>query len=189
MKKIIPLILLILVAFAGCSDNKDNKVPTMKDSAVESYIGEGTKTALRTLVRTNAFLVEEVFIKDHLPVDTDKSVTNENGTFAPVVSEKIRSYTELESTIRSTYTKEAADKLLAEKRYVDIDGKLYLDMKFGKDSDYTTDWSDFEAEISLNGEDKYSIEITAKNEKGRKKIINASAVTIDGSIRLENMYS
>ncbi len=189
MKKILPLILLILIAFAGCSDNSSKGNPTMKDSAIENYIGEGTKTALRVLVKSNAFLVEEVFVKNHLPVDADKSLINENGTFAPVISDKVHSYDDLKKTVYSTYTKETADKLLSEKRYVEIDGKLYFDMKFDTNSGYTVDWSDFETEISLSGEDKYSIEITAKNEKGRKKIINASAVTIDGSIRLENIYS
>ncbi len=189
MKKIIPLILLILIVFAGCSDSGNKENPTVKDSAIENYIGEGTKTALRVLVKSNAFLVEEVFVKNHLPVDADKFLTNENGTFAPVISDKVHSYDDLKKTVYSTYSKEIADKLLGEKRYVEIDGKLYFDMKFDKDSGYTTDWTDFETEITSNGEDKYSIEIIVKNEKGRKKTINASAVTIDGSIRLENIYS
>ena len=62
-------------------------------------------------------------------------------------------------------------------------------MKFDEEGTYKINWTDFETEISSNGEDKYSVEITVKNEKGRKKTINASAVTIDGSIRLENIYS
>ena len=71
----------------------------------------------------------------------------------------------------------------------ELDGKLYFDMKFDKKSDYTTDWTDFEAEFTSSGEDTYSIEITARNEKGRKTVINAAAVTVDGSIRLDNIYS
>lgn len=189
MKKVLLLILCFLFVFAGCSDKKDTESPTIKDSVVESYIGEGTKTALRVLINSNAFLVEEVFIKNHLPVDSDKSVKNEGGTFAPVVSDKIKTYSDLENAVISTYTKEVAEKLLGEKRYVEIDGKLYFDMKFDKASDYDTDWTDFEAEFSASGEDSYSIEITVKNAKGRKTVINASAVTVDGSIRLDNIYS
>ena len=189
MKKILILMLCIAFVFAGCSNNSNEEMPTIKDSAIESYIGEGTKTALRALVNSNAFLVEEVFVKGHLPVDTDKTVTNDNGTFAPVVSDKIHSYEDLKNNVYSTYTKEIADELMNENRYVEIDGKLYFDMKFNKDSGYITDWSDFETEIASDGEDKYSIEIAVKSEKGKKIIINASAVTIDGSIRLENIYS
>lgn len=189
MKKILPLLLCILLVFAGCSDKTDTDSVTIKDSVVEEYVGEGTKTVLRALVKSNAFLVEEVFVKNHLPVDAEKTVTNENGTFAPVVSDKIHSYEDLKNTVYSTYTNEVADKLLSEKRYVEIDGKLYFDMKFDKKSDYTTDWTDFEAEFTSSGEDTYSIEITAKNEKGRKTVINAVAITVDGSIRLDNIYS
>ncbi len=189
MKKILPLLLCILFVFAGCSDKTDTDSVTIKDSVVEEYVGEGTKTVLRALVKSNAFLVEEVFVKNHLPVDAEKAVTNENGTFAPVVSDKIHSYEDLKNTVYSTYTNEAADKLLNEKRYVEIDGKFYFDMKFDEKSDYTTDWTDFEAEFTSSGEDTYSIEITAKNEKGRKTVINAAAVTVDGSIRLDNIYS
>ena len=189
MKKIFILTLCILFVFAGCSSEKSNNSPTIKDSVVDTYIGEGTKTALRALVNSNVFFVEDVFVKDHLPVDEEKAITNGNGTFAPVVSDDISSYADLENLLYSTYTKETADKLLSEKRYVEIEGKLYFDMKFDKESGYNSDWSDFEAEFTADGENGYSIEITIRNLKGKKTVINASAVETDGSIRLENIYS
>lgn len=189
MKKILALFLCILFIFAGCSSKNDTEKSTIKDSVVEGYVGEGTKTALRVLINSNAFLVENVFVKNHLPVDADKSVTNENGTFAPVVSDKILTYKDLENAVNSTYTKDVAEKLLGEKRYFEIDGKLYFDMKYDKESDYNLDWSEFEAEFSAIDENSYSIEITVRNAKGRKTVVNASAVTADGSIRLDNIYS
>ena len=146
-------------------------------------------TALRFLVNSNAFLVESVFIKNHLPVDLENTVENDSGTFAPVVSDKIKTYADLESTVNSTYTKEIAEKLLNEKRYVEIDGKLYFDMKFDTASSYDKDWTDYEIEVSNAADGEYSIDINVKNIKGRKTVITASAVTVDGSLRLNDIYS
>ncbi len=185
MKKILLLLFCVVFAFSGCSST--NK--PLDDSDIQNYIGEGTKTAINILIDSNAFLVENVFVNNHLPVDSSASIKNENGSFAPVVSEEIKTYADLESMVKATYTAETAQKLLDEKKYVEIDGKLYFDMKFDAETEGGNDWSDYKTEISNGENESYAIAITVRNAKHKKIVINAVASNNNGSLRLENIYS
>lgn len=182
MKKIIMILLCILFIFAGCSGNSN-------DDPLANYVGEGQMTVLRYLINSNAYLVEEVFIENPLPTESGQNITNENGTFALVASDKISSMADLRSLLEATYTKEAADKILAESdRYAEIDGKLYFNTKYSMEHGEDCNWSEPEIEVISVSDDTYVLEVTIKNERGWKHKLDVTAVTVDGDIRLENMY-
>ncbi len=172
------IFILILFLFSACSGSSG-----IDDAA--SFVGEGEMTLIRMLVNSNAYLVEEVFVANHLPVDSDKAIETAEGTFAPVVSDKFRTYEDLEKTVYSTYTEEAGQKLLGENaKYAEIDGKLYFNMKYDKASDYSVDWSEPEISAKLSEDGKYIIKVKVDGEK-----FEFSAVNLNGNIRLESIYS
>lgn len=184
MKKIISVILiavLLACTFSGCGEKKD-----------EVYIGEGKMTVLRSLVSTNGFIADEIFGADHLPVDMEKKITQGNQTFAPVVSDKIGSYTELETLLKSVYTEETATKLLNEpKKYVEIDGILYFDIQYensGNKNKY--DWSEFEIKFDKVSENDTQIfEVSLKKTNGWKTKLDIETVDIGGMPRLCKFYN
>lgn len=179
MKKITALLFCMIFLLSACSGKTE-----FNESDILSYVGEGEMTMIRMLVDTNGFFVEDVFVAGHLPVDEKNTVENADGTFALVVSDKIKSYAELESMVRSTYAAKAADKLLSDGRYQEINGKLYFNMKYNESSDYSLDWSESKTQATVTEEGKY--EITTKIKGGK---ITLYAVKENGNMRLENIYS
>lgn len=187
MKKIILILTCLLILLTGCTAK--NHSGSTDNALNENYIGEGQMTVLRYLISSNAFLVEEVFIEKRLPAETGKDITNENGVFAPVVSEKIKTYDELVQVIKSTYTAETADKILSEFNYYkDIDGKLYLNTKASVSQAENYDWSNPEIEVISVADGTYTLEVTVKKENGFNHKLNIIAKDVDGNIRLENIY-
>lgn len=184
MKRILALlvsILLIATAFSGCG-NSENKV----------YIGEGKMTVLRSLVATNGFIADEILGSAHLPVDMSKTVTQGNQTFAPVVSDRISTYAELETLLNSVYTEDVVKTLLNEpKKYVEIDGVLYFDIQYEQSvTEKKYDWSEFEIEYDKTTEEGNQIfEISLKKANGWKSKIEIETVDVGGMPRLCGFYS
>ena len=185
MKKIISIILALILtatAFSGCTNSEKDTV----------YIGEGKMTVLRSLVSTNGFIADEIFGSGHLPVDMSKTVTQGNQTFAPVVSDKINSYAELEALLKSVYTEEVANSLLNEpKKYVEIDGALYFDVQFEiPETKKKYDWSEFEIEFEETNEDGGQFfEIKLKKTNGWKSKIDIRVIDVGGMPRLCGFYN
>lgn len=187
MKKIIALIFCFVFIFASCSGNTEKKTELNEDNFA-SYVGAGEMTLINILVNANAEFVNDVFKKNHLPVDETKIVKNAQGTFAPVVSDRYKNLTDLKEHIASVYCEDSVDYILGTpEKYVDIDGKLYFNMKYAE-SDYKLDWSEPVVSASINTDGKYEITITVKNEKGKDHPIIGHAVSENGSLKLETIY-
>lgn len=183
MKKITVIILsalLMLTLCFGCSSPAD-----------DIYIGEGKMTVIRSLISTNGFLANEVFGTGHLPIDATQTVKQGAETYALVVSDRISSYAELENLVRSTYIEEVAAKLLSEPRkYVDIDGKLYLDLHYDTSGDAEYDWSEFEINFKkLNDDGSYLFKVKAKKTNGFNSTVKMSVSDTDGTLRLCDFYN
>lgn len=187
MKKIIALAFCLLFILTACSGKTEKKTEINEDN-LASYVGAGEMTLINILVNSNGQFANNVFGNGHLEVDETKSVTNANGTFAPVVSDKYKTLADLKSHLYSTYTQKTADELLTSPaKYVDIDGKLHMNMKYAETTS-ANDWSAPVASAIIDSEGKYIISITVKNEKGKETEIEASAVSENGSLKLENIY-
>lgn len=190
MKRFALIFACILFLFAGCSDSGgDAEKTSKKDVFATNYVGEGQMTVLRSLINSNALFVEEVFVEEFLPADTNKAISDKNGTYAPVSSDKFDSYEKFIQSVNSTYTDEAAKKILAEfDMYKDIYGELYLNTKSSKVKAKNYDWSSPVIEVVTVSEGTYELEVTVKTEKGKDHTFEVKAVTVDGNIRLENIY-
>lgn len=184
MKKFLSVLLSVLfvfAAFSGCGNSEKDKV----------FIGEGKLTVLRSLISTNGFIADEVFGANHLPVDMSKTISKDNQTFAPVVSDKISTYAELEALLKSVYVEDVANRLLNEpKKYLEIDGVLYFDIQYDQSEiKKTYDWSEFEIEFDkTNDDESQSFDVTLKKMNGWKSKIEISTVDIDGMPRLCEFY-
>ncbi len=184
MKKIISIVLslLTILAFSGCSNSEKDQV----------YIGEGKLTVLRSLVTSNGFIANEIFGSEHLPVDFTKTVTQDNQTFAPVVSDKIKSYSELETLLKSVYTEDVVNTLLNEPRkYVEIDSVLYFDVQYeSTKTEKKYDWSEFEIEYDKTNEDGSQIfEVKLKKANGWNTKIDIQVTDVGGMPRLCGFYN
>ena len=181
MKKIIAAAICIALLLTGCS---------FKPDALDAnYVGEGQMTVLRYLIKSNGFLVEDVFVESHLPTESGKDITNENGTFSPVVSDQIGTYADLVTAVESTYTKETAEKILSQSdRYAEIDGKLYFNTKYAESDAEDYDWDKTDIKVISVADGTYELEVSVKKVHGLNQKFTVKAVTVDGDIRLEDMF-
>ena len=184
MKKIIALAFCFLFVFTACSNSE--KPVELNENNYASYVGAGEMTLINILVKSNAELVNDVLKKNHLPIDKTKTVTNENGSFAPVVSEKYKTLADLKSYITSIYCEKSVDDILGN-YYVDIDGKLYFNMEYAE-NDYSLDWSSPSVSASIESDGRYKLDITVKDEKGKDFILTGYAVNENESLKLETIY-
>ncbi len=187
MKKLIALLFCLVFILTACSGKTEKKTELNEDNYA-SYVGAGEMTLINILVSSNAEFVNDVFKKNHLPVDEKSTITKGTDIFAPVVSEKYKTLTDLKAHLSSIYTEKSVDYILNhQQEYVDIDGKLYFNMKYA-DSDYTVDWSSPVVSASINDDGKYEIKIGVKDEKGKDYIVTGYATAENGSLKLEDIY-
>lgn len=185
MKRIIAALFCIMFIFTACSA----KTTTFDEAAANAYVGAGEMMVITTLVKSNGFFVEDVFVGGHLPYDAETKAETENGTYALVTSEQFASYEEFEKKIRSTYTAEVCEELLASDKYANIDGKLYFNLKYENDEKYALDWSEATAEATINADGLYEITAKVKGTAGVSKKVSLLAANENGNIRLMDIYS
>lgn len=183
--------LLFILSACGGKESKENKenttASTIAESEVAAFVGEGQMTVLRTLINSNEFFVNDVFVASHLPVDKTAAVNNANGTFAPVISDKIKTYADLSDMLKATYTAKTAEKILSEQKYLEIDGKLYFNMKYDAESDYKLDWSNFDFKVKSVTDEEIVLDISVKDSKGKTVTLTATAVNENGNLRLDEL--
>lgn len=183
--------LLFILSACGGKESKENKenttASTIAESEVAAFVGEGQMTVLRTLINSNEFFVNDVFVASHLSVDKTAAVNNANGTFAPVISDKIKTYADLSDMLKATYTTKTAEKILSEQKYLEIDGKLYFNMKYDAESDYKLDWSNFDFKVKSVTDEEIVLDISVKDSKGKTVTLTATAVNENGNLRLDGL--
>ena len=186
MKRVIAVIICLMLFLTACSGNSK-----FDESNINSYVGAGELTVINALVKSNGFFVEEVFVANSLPYDSENTIETENGTFAPVTSDKFESYADFEKKIRSTYTEAASNEILSGDKYSNIDGKLYFNLSYETDTTekYLLDWSEVTAEAVINADGLYEITAKVKGTAGLPKEVSLLAANENGNIRLMALYS
>ena len=188
---IIFISLLFILSACGGKESKENKenttASTIAESEVAAFVVEGQMTVLRTLINSNEFFVNDVFVASHLSVDKTAAVNNANGTFAPVISDKIKTCSDLSDMLKATYTAKTAEKILSEQKYLEIDGKLYFNMKYDAESDYKLDWSNFDFKVKSATDEEIVLDISVKDSKGKTVTLTATAVNENGNLRLDEL--
>lgn len=124
LKHWLPLLLCCILLLGGCG-GKDVKSASGGESVPAGYLPGGVKTILTQLAQTNDYLVRAVLVQHRLATDPEQTVTQDGVTYALVTDARIGSYAALADLLNATYTSTAAENLLAEGMYAEIDGKLY----------------------------------------------------------------
>lgn len=190
MKRITALIICLVTAllfFSACSDNNsasNAKNDNAESTTVNSYIGYGFKETLSLLVESNRIFVEEVFIDRTLTVDAENPKKDGLTTYYPVISDTIPSYSALVSTVKATYIEEAANELLKDGIYKEIDGKLYCK------STNILIYEDTEAqEIIIEGISVTDEKCVFKTFGKNGEEIEMTAVYDNGTWKLDKVYT
>lgn len=132
MKRLLAAVFAILLLLPSCARKPDDSAASASTSLaqekIDSYIGEGLMTNLRSLTDSAIFAATDIFAYGSLPCSDDKPAVSKDGrSYLPVESDKISTYAQLEAYLNGCFTPEVASKLLADKKYIDIDGVLYCD--------------------------------------------------------------
>lgn len=201
MKKAVAFLmtLALIFSFAACNSDKPDSAPTESPSFgednVNSYVGQGEKEILRTLVLANADFVSDVFIKSHLPANQDSPVVINGVKYAPVNDKsKIKTYSELMSMLNSVYTAEAVKSAIGNPPvYVEHEGKLYYNLDytsgyFKGEKPYPYSWDNVEIEVSLKTADSISFLVHTTDSLGTATVYPMVAVNENGNWKLSEFY-
>jgi hypothetical protein len=187
MKKIIALLLCACVLLlAGCGGADDSAETTV--AAPEGYVGEGLLTSLKVLVYSNEYFVNDVFINGSLPVSYDKSIEKESHVYYRVTAENFTDYASLESAVLSTYTEQAAEKLLKSSKYAQIDGVFCVDAFLLNQSAPAPEWDIESASARMISDDECELKVPVTRTDSTKSEVTLTAVKVDGSWRLNDIY-
>lgn len=156
-------------------------------TSTQQAVSEGI---LRELIDKNVYCNLYIFCGS-LPLEDEEI---ETGTDAQTnslyqVSEKaFPDYASFEEYVRSVYCKETADMFLYNypfegvQKYRDIDGKLYIDLKYDGGKGYYVIWDDYTITIDSSSEDrceftvKAAVEWPAENPVVEDYVVKGTAV-------------
>lgn len=196
------LSLTFVFAFVGCKGEtaeESNPIPvensTIAPEVLATYAGEGFKTIMAGLVRTNLDIVETIYVCGHLPVSSEGLIEKDGHKYYPVDTKRFSSYFEFSSLIYSAYADDKARSILTDKgEYADVDGVLCYDMNYAPaEPDFTFNYSDMEISISEKSEESCSFKVSLKKtmkKTGKEKSysFDCTAVYINGRWRLADIY-
>lgn len=132
--------------------------------------------------------MRHIFSLGTLPIEGDFDPSQ---NIYPVKTDRFKDYAAFETYIRSIYTKEWADTLLNNypyegvQKYLNKDGKLYVDMNYDAGKGYYVDWSEYTVEIVSQTETKCDFKLTAQIEEPAAEPVKTDYV-VEGSAYLEN---
>lgn len=201
MKKVLAFFMTLALVFSFAACNSDEpEVPSetsvpFGENNVNSYVGQGEKEILRTLVLANADFVSDVFVKDHLPADQANAVVINGAKYAPVNDKsKIKTYSELMDMLNSVYTAEAVRAAIGNPPvYLEHEGRLYYNLDytsgyFKGEAPYPYSWDNVEIEISVRTADSISFLVNTTDSLGTPTVYPMTAVNENGNWKLSEFY-
>lgn len=123
----------------------------------------------------------------------------EDGNLVPVADSRFPDWETFESFVYSVYCKECADMYLynfpyeGDAKYVNVAGKVYVNMNYVGGKGYYVDWSDYSIEIKEETDSRCvfdvtgSIEEPSDNPTKEPYTVTATAVLENGKWVLENL--
>lgn len=187
MKKAFSLLLAVCLLFlVGCTNTPNDDSATT--ASPKEYVGEGLLTSMKLLLYSNEYFVNEVFICGSLTPENGKSVEKESQLYYRVISDKFRNLAELESSVRSAYTEEAAQKLLGMNKYAMIDGMFCVNSSMLNPKNAPSQW-DIEATTArMISENECELTVPVTKADSSAAVITATAVRLDSGWRLNDIY-
>lgn len=146
------------------------------------------------LLERNHEVAFGIYFLGWLSMDTPSVIEYREGAnlLFPVTDPRFPNLAALTNYLRLTYTSALVDRLLAEERYVDVDGKLHGDMWKDGGMGYNLNWSDFRFAIrEMSGDNVRLAVIISGVQPGdyhpTEETLNASMVRRGNSWVLESM--
>lgn len=187
MKKTIALLLsLCFILLAGCSGGESDTVTDNTDP--DTYVGAGLLTSLKVLLYSNENFVNNVFICGTLDYDKDKRTETDSGTYYSVVSDSFKSLSELEAAVRSTYTEEAANKLLSDGKYIQSGGDFAVDGSKLTVSATPLAWDIEAVQAKMTSDTECELSVPSASENSESETATVTAVLVDGVWLLDDIY-
>lgn len=173
MKKILTVLLIsaLFLSLMGCYENfNGNDTSSGIISSSESH-GSTTDSldedGIKHLMTENINCMYNIFVLDSLP-HTEQLVKD---NIYQVNTDKFKNYSEFENYIKSVYTAEFADTLLNNypyegvSKYLNIDGKLCINLDYCGGKGYYVDWSEYSVKILSCNEEICEFNLTASIEE------------------------
>ncbi|WP_105616366.1 hypothetical protein [Vallitalea okinawensis] len=127
---------------------------------------EVNKLIKRNAEAIDIFKTSTLIFDPELPDSDGVKLT---GPEYPVISNRFKSFEDLETFLYSTYVKEYADHMLYtweqgnEPLYLNVDGQLYIDSTYAGARGYYVDWNNYTIEISNISENQVDVKIFLVN--------------------------
>ena len=121
-------------------------------------------------------------------VSYDKSIEKESHVYYRVTAENFTDYASLESAVLSTYTEQAAEKLLKSSKYAQIDGVFCVDAFLLNQSAPAPEWDIESASARMISDDECELKVPVTRTDSTKSEVTLTAVKVDGSWRLNDIY-
>jgi hypothetical protein len=176
---------------SSCATKPDTSTesPASTSSPAESVSDSFKKELYQVtgeLLKQNYDLFFNIFSIHQLELDIPEKNAGD-ATIFPVKDDRFKTYSELESYVRSTYISSTADNLLAGGMYVNRDGKLFGDLSKQTGGGYYVDWNNYEYEVSDIKVDSAIVTIrTTENAPNVEGTDKKTDVTLTGIVVKEN---
>lgn len=190
-----------VLSVCACANlSNDNGVNTVyTEQSTEQTVGQVlTDEKIKWLIDENIYCNLHVFEMNSLSWK-DEQIEYEGRTLYPVNEEKFVDFAAFEEYVRSVYCRETAELYLYKSpyeetpQYVNVDGKLYVDISCVGGKGYYVDWTDYSFEIKSQTEERCEFTVTASvewpAEVPQKELYSVDAVAVfeDGKWVLEKM--
>lgn len=162
------------ILFCGCVD--DTKIPesevttgekttiAQETASVAEKTGQVTESILKELIDKNVYCNITIF-NGRLPLK-ETEIDMDTTSLYQVSEEAFKDYAAFEQYIRSVYCQSTADMYLNNypeeglQKYKNVDGKLYLDLKYCGEKGYYVKWDNYT--ITIDKTDAKNCEFTVK---------------------------
>lgn len=143
------------------------------------------------LIEENIYC-NQIFNMGMLPTVEKEIIYDENNNLYQVDTEVFPDYASFEEYIRSVYCREKADELLYNfpyegvRKYVNQDGKLYVDVRYDAAKGYYVDWSEYTVTMNFAGSEECEFTLHARGVMypGENPVLEEYSV--EGSVVLED---